>query len=128
MNDGISHASKMLVESGEFHPYGRTLGGDLAIVDIAAFDDQENPEDLSLLDLLEKGLRTKVASDSDIAIATFTKVKLRIEAEKPLDAVQVGLEHEGGYSINIYLPYSITTEGIHYDDPIPTERDAVVYP
>ena len=127
MNDGISFATKMLRESGEFHPYARTLSRDLAIIDIAAFDGEDKPEGASQLELLESGLRAKVSEDSDIAVATFTNVKLRLDDEKPVDAVQIGLEHRQGYSINVYFPYSIKKTEVSFGDPIPTQRDSVVF-
>jgi hypothetical protein len=127
MNDGIAFATTKLGEFGEFHPYGRTLSKELVIVDIPAFDGEDNPDDVSFLELLENGLREKVISDSDIAIATFTNVGLREENGNLIDAVQVGLEHLDGYAINVYFPYTIGEEGVLYDELIAMERSATVY-
>ena len=127
MNDGIAFATKMLGEFGEFHPYGRTLSNELVVTDIAAFNGEDNPNGVSFLELLEDGLREKVASDSEIAIATFTNIRLREENNNLIDAVQVGLEHVDGYAINVYFPYSINEEGVLYGELIAMERDATVY-
>ena len=127
VNDGIAFATKMLSESGVFHPYGRTLSKTFNISDIAAFNNADNPHEASFLELLENGLREKVASDSEIAIATFTNVRLREENDDLIDAVQIGLEHEDGYAINIYFPYSINEEGVQYGELIAMERTASIY-
>ena len=127
VNDGIAFATKMLSEFGEFHPYGRSLSKTFIISDIAAFNEADNPDNASYLELLENGLREKVSSDSDIAIATFTNVRLREENDNLIDAVQIGLEHEVGYAINIYFPYSINEEGVLYGELIAMERAANIY-
>ena len=57
MNDGITFATQMLCEYGEFHPYGQSLGADLKIVSIGAYDGDEFPKGADLLQLLEDGLR-----------------------------------------------------------------------
>jgi len=127
MNDGIAFATRMLKEYGEFHPYARSLNGALAITDIAAYDGDEIPPGANLLDLLEEGLRKKVISDADIAIATFTNVSLRDEHDARVNAVQIGLEHEGGYSLNVYFPYSVSATGVSYGERITMEREPNIF-
>jgi hypothetical protein len=127
MNDGIAFATKMLKEHGKFHPYARSLSGALAITDIAAYDGDEFPPGANLLQLLEEGLREKVISDADIAIATFTNVSLRDEHDARGNAVQIGLEHAGGYSVNVYFPYSVSEAGVSYGELITMEREPNIF-
>lgn len=127
MNDGISFATRMLEQHAKFHPYARSLNSALAITDIAAYDGDEHPPVANLLALLEQGLREKVSSDVDIAIATFTHVSLRDESNNRTNAVQIGLEHEGGYSVYVYFPYSISETGVSYGDLIAMERTPNIF-
>ena len=127
MNDGISFATHLLSEYGEFHPFGRALGKDSKIVNVAAYDGEEFPAGADALQLLENGLREKVSADGDVAIATFANVTLRDENQTPIDAVQVGLEHVSGYSVNVYYPYSLNDEGVLYGDLIAIEREPNIF-
>ena len=127
MNDGISFAKEMLEKYGEFHPYGRSMNHHGAIANVSAYDGDEYPPGAELLGLLENGLRQKVRSDQDIAIATFTNVSLRDEQGEAIDAVQVGLEHKDGYSINVYYPFTIDNGEVSFGELIAMEREPNVF-
>lgn len=128
MNDGLEFAEKMLSEYGEFHPFARTMDRLGGVTDVGAFDGREFPPGSEALAFLEGGLKMKVEKDNDLAVAVFSNVTLTDrETGSRMDAVQVGLEHREGYSVNVLFPYELAGKAVALKDPIATVRHRCVY-
>ena len=127
MDNGISFAKEMLEKYGEFYPYGRSMNDNKDISVINAYNGEEYPSGIELLKLLEADLTQKSTNENVIAIATFTNVTMQGNNKESINAVQVGLEHKEGYSVNVYYPYVIEDQKVIFDELNAVERTPNIF-
>lgn len=102
----IRHAAYFLEESGEFFPFGGTVGADNALRAAAAYPPEEQPDTQRVVDLLNE------AFDKGLAGGQYKMVGLGIDVELPedwlgerLSAVQVLLRDADGPAGEYHLPF-----------------------
>ena len=108
----IDFGKTMLTNSGEFHPFGATLGVDGKVAAAGGYNGQEHPAAQDIYRLLGEAF-TSSASDGSIAAAALAaNVNIPREYEPPApDGIRVLLE-SNGFSRFIYIPYVIKRRGL----------------
>lgn len=123
LNEGMPFAEQMLSEHGEFFPFAvvMTTSGEIEHAAIGA-DSLSSP--LEVYERLEQVLRAGAKGKRYRAAALFADRR----AQRPTDAsmrdtVHAALEHESGYAVDVFFPYSRSTSGdVSVDEPFASER------
>lgn len=104
LGDLLEFARKMLVEHGEFHPFGSCLASSGDMVQVGAKMDGGGAMDRMIL------LRSALQKRKDCAIAygIASNVWLPQSDGVGLDAVKVFLEHRDGYCAEVFCPYDLS--------------------
>lgn len=126
----LPFAQKMLADHGEFFPYGYAMTRDKRVVQVAADPGKkEHPRSQSVLDFLEVAMRHGAQTGEYRASAVVVDVRVaRPGSAQKTDAVEVRLEHSGGYCANVYLPYSKATRSpIQFGDLFATKRNGSIF-
>lgn len=100
----LQFASRMLVEHGEFHPFGCYLASNGDMVSMGVEMDRGGAEDritLLHLALLER-------TESAIACGVASNVWMPQDGDVGFDAVKVFLEHQDGYCAEVFCPYDLS--------------------
>lgn len=111
-------AERMLREYGEFYPYGGYMRPDGEIVEVGAEDpDSERPKSKDLIFVLRSSFRELAKAGNCIAIAIVFDVAVTLpQSNQKSDAIQVCLEHEDGYSAEVFFPYQIVNGEVVYGE------------
>ena len=129
MTEGLAFATKMLREYGEFYPFGviKTATGE--IKHIGAKGESENPPSGELIALLRESYYQQAQGGNYAATALFYDVRIAPPGEKiKADAVQVELEHHGGYCANVFFPYSWNAiDDVVFGEIFATKREPTVF-
>lgn len=108
MNDALPIAQRMLREHGEFYPYGMTLdvAGKGAIV--GATDGSERPKSAPLIEMIRAQFRDGAKARKYLATALVYDVRV-VDPSTGLktDAIAVALDHRDGYSVVVFIPYTL---------------------
>ncbi len=113
LDDMLQFARKMLVENGEFHPFGICLDSTGDMVHTGVQMDGGGAADR--LRLLQLALLKR--KDGAIAYGLASNVRLPQSDDVGSDAVQVFLEHRDGYCADVFCPYDLSTS-----DPLIVEE------
>jgi hypothetical protein len=102
LNAVLPFAQQMLERHGEFYPYAATMT-QVGEIEMKAGDPGagEHPESLSVLDVLYRGISTRL--DTIRAAAVVSDVRLR---DPDTDAIRVEIEHQEGVVLALLLPYT----------------------
>ncbi len=104
----LPFAEQMLAEHGEFFPYGGAMKPNGEIISIGATDGDEHPPSSELISLLKNALMKSAKSKEYKAVALVYDVRVPLpETGEKSDAIAIDLDHESGYSIIVFLPYSL---------------------
>ncbi len=121
----IPFAQKMLAKNGEFFPFGSSILKDGTMIDSAAYDGNKHQSSKVIIDLLTTAYCQK-ASRGDICAAGICQNVRTIppgQVEK-VDAIFIGLEHQSGETVNVYIPYKKGKRGkVDYGDLFAMHRD-----
>jgi len=109
MNFCFALARQILTEHPAFHPFAFVLEQNGQIAQVALSEGQDH-EGAFLLETLEDLLRGRAAEGRYRAIGIAADVHIAHDG-KETDAIQVGLEHAGGYCVHVYLPYERSEDG-----------------
>ena len=132
MNFGLPLVEDLLKRHGEFLPFGAAMRPNGEIVCLGAYDGREVPSLAgsfgeiirSLKDTLIAGARRQ----EYIATALFYEVAFRLPSSSDRrDAVAVSLNHRGGYSVIVLLPYTVEDTGVVYDAPHAQPGEADIF-
>lgn len=107
VNFCLPFAQNQLKKRGAFLPFAATVGSDGAINPLAVLPDDEQPDSQHLIDL-QTDLITKLVAEGQVqATAICWDGSLSVDGPDGTkqDAVTVALEHSGGESILVFLPY-----------------------
>jgi hypothetical protein len=110
LNEGMPFAEKMLRKYGEFHPFGLAMrrGGEIA--HIATWTGEELPPASNVVQGLISAFRSQASEI--FATAIFRNVSVRpASGGEPADAIEAGLEHVRGYSVNVFYVYRYSASG-----------------
>ncbi len=116
MNNLLPTARSMLSKYREFYPYGGYIELDGQIRHVGVQDETtERPESGDMISALETLFIEKARVNECRATAIVCDVRvLEPGSQKKCDAIQVRLDHYGGYSTEVYLPYEIVKDEILY--------------
>jgi len=115
MDSVLPFAEQMLVEYGEFIPYGGAMTSENEIVSVAGSDGVEQPKSTDIIELLKGGFKKEAASGNYKATALVYDVRIRSpETGEPSDAIAVALDHRSGYSVIVFLPYRLENGQLVY--------------
>ncbi|MBB1364742.1 hypothetical protein H5125_21660 [Shewanella sp. SR44-4] len=109
-------AEKLLSEHGEFFPYGGAMTPDGKIVSVAAYDGDEHPPSLEVIEMLQKAFHTAAKNREYKATALVYDVRVQLANGEPSDALAIELDHESGYSIVVLLPYTLRNGHLQYGE------------
>lgn len=102
----LPFAQKCLVERGEFYPFGAVLSRTGELVLQAAHAGDDPPPALEALETLEGTHRNQAANGEIRAAGLCVAVRTQPPGQtKKIDAIHVGLEHQTGESVSVFLPY-----------------------
>ena len=120
MNAVLPVAERMLKQHGEFYPYGGCMSLDGSITQIGAADsDTDRPKSRDLLFVLNDSLRAMASRGECKAIAVVFDVSITLpNSVEKSDAIQVNLEHSGGYSVEVYFPYQLADGELIYGETL----------
>ena len=106
LKEGMPFAEKMLREHGEFHPFGVVMTRAGEIAHVASWSGEELPPGAKVVGELVAAFRTQASELA--ATAIFRNVTVRPSTGgEPADAIEAGLEHVLGYSVNVFYPYHL---------------------
>jgi len=111
MNEMVPFAKQMLVEYGEFIPFGCFSNRDGTIVHVGGQGTGEELSNQDIAALLEADFRESARREEIRASALVCDVKLRNAADgSSSDAIQINLDHVDGYSAEVFYPYQLNAE------------------
>ena len=130
MNDavGVAFADSMLRQHGEFFPYGVAMKPDGEIVSVAIDTDTDQPASEEVIDVLEKSMKESAELGEYKAAGIFYDVRVTLPSTgEPSDAIAASLFHAEGYSVTVFFPYRIESEGVEYGELFAQAADNVVF-
>jgi hypothetical protein len=129
MNAMLPLAEKMLRQHGEFYPYGGYMARDGTIVDVGAGDpDTDRPSSRDLVYGLRTALEELARTKKCKAAAIVLNVSVNLSGtNRKSDAIQICVEHEDGYSAEVFFPYQILNDDIVYGDTFAQEGKCEIF-
>lgn len=129
--DTVLHmAESLLSKNGDFYPFGATMSPSGEITNIGArTEGDDHPPSQPLIDAMTKAFQEHAAKGQLRAAAICYDV-LTIPPGETLktDAVCCALEHCSGESVNVFVPYSKTSDGdFCYREIFATNRTAIFF-
>jgi hypothetical protein len=119
MNAVLPVAERMLKQHGEFYPYGGCTRLDGTITHIGATDaDTDRPKSKDLLFVLKDSLREMAGRRECKAVAVVFDVSITLPSGERSDAIQVNIEHAGGYSVEVFFPYRLADGKLIYGETL----------
>lgn len=105
-------AKVMLIDSGEFYPFGAEISDDGSLSAVAGWIGEEHPNPFDIHELLKEGFVSKARAGTIIAAALAVNVNVPGQYQPAFpDGVRIQLETSGN-SRYIYVPYRITISGL----------------
>ncbi len=116
-------AQKSLATYGEFYPYAGCLTPEGEILQFGAqLKDVERPKSQPLIELLRKHIQAEVDAQRCKASAIIFDVSIVPPgATEKSDAIQVCLDHQDGYSVEVFFPYQINDGAVVHGKPFSQE-------
>jgi hypothetical protein len=117
---------QMLQKHGEFFPYGGAMTTAGEITYEAAYDGTEQPPSQKLIEMMTQVFQQKAAAGQIRAVGICYDVRTIPPGQtEKTDAICIGLEHQSGQFVNVYLPYKKGLLGkIQYGQIFATKKDA----
>ncbi|MEM8497647.1 MAG: hypothetical protein AAF542_06460 [Pseudomonadota bacterium] len=109
MNVALSDAERYLTKYGEFFPFGAAMSPDGEISRVAAYDGDDQPLSSDLISMLKEAFvgAAKSGEYKATALAYDALVSSPGTGIKS-DTVVINIDHSSGYSIVVFMPYSLT--------------------
>ena len=114
MDSVLPFAEKMLSEHGEFFPYGGAIDKGGEVVSVAAYDGNEQPPSSEVISMLQKAFQSAASNGEYRATALVYDVIIQLPSGDKSDSLAIELDHESGYSVVVYIPYTVEKGQIHY--------------
>ncbi len=129
INQLLLFAEKMLVEHGEFCPYGGYMADDGKIVHVSATGSTENPASKELIELLRRQFCEGARREEYRATAVVFDVRIAPPgAANKTDTIQVCVDHKRGYSAEVFFPYNILQDGsLELGSTFAQERENLIF-
>lgn len=109
MNELYPFAEKMLIERGEFHPFGGFISQTGKMVHFSVVVKARPLNERAKLGKLIEGLRGQAVIGAR-AIGHVSNVSLPLKNGKARDAIQVNLEHRHGLCAEMFFVYELEPE------------------
>jgi hypothetical protein len=129
MNALLPLAEKLLCQYGEFYPYGGYMKPDGEIVEVGASDpDTDHPKSKDLIYVLRSSLQELAERNECKAVAMVFDVTVTLpNSNRKSDAIQISLEHSGGYSAEVFFPYQLVETKVVYGETFAQRGKADVF-
>jgi hypothetical protein len=129
LNAILPFAQQMLAKHGEFYPFGSTMKTGGEIVAEGATDGHDHPESQALIDLLTQAFRNEAVAGQIRAAGICYDVRTIPPGQvEKTDAICVGLEHNTGQCVSVFLPYKKGWLGkIQYGQLFASAREPQVF-
>jgi hypothetical protein len=126
MNAMVPFGKQMLEKHGEFFPYGAAMTTAGEITSEAASDGTERPPSQTLIDMMTQAFRQRAAAGQIRAAGICYDVRTIPPGQtEKTDAICMGMEHQSGQFISVYLPYKKGLLGkIQFGQIFATKKDA----
>jgi len=111
MDSVLPFAEQMLNEYGEFIPYGGAMKSNGEIVSVAGTDGEEQPKSTDIIKLLQDRFRNEAENGNYKATAIVYDARV-----KSSDAIVIALDHKSGYSVVVFLPYTLENGQLEYGE------------
>jgi hypothetical protein len=129
MNMLLPFAEKMLREHGEFYPYGGAMLPDGSMKMLGATDGNEHPNSKDIIDLMVTAFREEARQRKYKATAiVYDVTTLPPGAAEKSDAIAVRLDHEGGYSVVVMIPYHVADGQLVEGTLFTVKGDGSIFP
>ena len=125
MNAILPLAEEMLANYGEFYPCGGAMTVEGEIVHISAKGETDHPPSQDLIDLLKDSFRSRRNEYRATAIVADVKT-VPPGSQAKTDAIQVLLDHKGGYSVEVFFPYEIMGGKAVFSEPFAAEGQDLI--
>jgi hypothetical protein len=124
-----SFAQQMLSKRGAFYPFAATIKTNGEIVMAAATDGKRAPHPQELLQLLTDGLRAQATAGEIKAAGICVDVRVSRPGESAkTDAIQCGVEHVIGESVDVFVPYRKRWFGrVDYGEVFASARERQIF-
>jgi hypothetical protein len=131
----IDFGKVMLGDSGEFYPFGATLGPDGVVSAAGGYDGNERPKPAEIYGLLGKAFSSRAMEGSIVAAALAVNVNIPKQFSSPSpDGIRIHLEAIG-FSRLIYVPYVLNKRGLIHKtievtlfEPFAVQSEATMFP
>jgi hypothetical protein len=113
--NGIKQQAEIfLLDAGEFFPFGSSIDINDNFIPIGAYlnDENDRPESLPLIAILEKGIREEIENGSYV-IAAIAVDGLIKEGEQPFDVIQIRV-FEADRTYIILFKYIVEGENVKF--------------
>ncbi len=128
MSEGMPFAEQMLSKHDEFYPFAVVMSADGNIEHNALAADVDASA-AGIYEQLESVLGAGANTGRYRATAIFADRKVKRPTDsKEVEVVQVALEHQSGYAVNVFFPYTKTADGqLTIDEPFASDRPMTVF-
>ena len=109
-------AEKLLLQNGEFFPYGGAMTPEGKIVSVAAYNGNERPPSSEVIAMLQKEFKAGAKKKEYKATALVYDVRIQLKNGKPTDAITIALDHEADYSVVVFLPYELKNNQLTFGE------------
>ena len=109
MSEMLDFAKQMLSRHREFYPFGGYMKADGAITHVGVRDEKtEHPKSKPLIETLKQSFREMAESKGCKATAIVFDVLITPPGgSEKTSAIQVNLDHQDGYSAEVFFPYAL---------------------
>lgn len=115
MNDLLQFAEKMLGSHAEFHPFGGYLTCQESVVHVGVSPDFHWENAQQRVTALTGSLKSIAVDKQPLVVGIATSVSMSVGGESR-DAVRIFLEHQSGYSADVFFYYRIVEGNVSIDD------------
>ncbi|MGE0406144.1 MAG: hypothetical protein AB7O65_07590 [Candidatus Korobacteraceae bacterium] len=118
MNSVLRLAREMLIEHGEFFPYGGVVDNDGEIVHVGAkLEGTDRAPSQPLIELMKSEFTQRAREGKCRATAIIADVKVvRPGDTAKTDAIRVSLDHRDNYSVEVFFPYALVNGELVFDE------------
>jgi hypothetical protein len=130
VNPMFEFALKMVVEQGEFYPFGAVLQADGQVRLMAGRMGSDRPKASQVIAMLDEGLRSQIERERPRAVGICLGVKItHPKVGQNVDALLARIEDADGEAVNVYLPYERNAAGgLRTGEPVGEKGKRTLYP
>lgn len=124
----VPFAEEMLVKHGAFLPFGGVVDNSGAIVHVAAWDGNDQPTPMQLIQRHREIFRAGGKAGNFRATGLVCDVRItHPDTGEATDAIHVFLDHRDNYSIEVVFPYRLDGIELEVSEPFAQEGEANIF-